>query len=79
MATEFRLLGPVGFPDGQLYANLRGFGEDGRALTPGEVIRDFLGDPGKELLVAPQTILGCALGNISKPIGRSPGARGRSG
>jgi DNA-binding SARP family transcriptional activator/tetratricopeptide (TPR) repeat protein len=30
------------FPDGQLYANLRGFDSDGQAVAAGEVIRDFL-------------------------------------
>ncbi|WP_422773400.1 BTAD domain-containing putative transcriptional regulator [Plantactinospora sp. WMMC1484] len=30
------------FPDGQLYVNLRGFDLDGRAVTPGEALRDFL-------------------------------------
>ncbi|MFY1633847.1 AfsR/SARP family transcriptional regulator [Solwaraspora sp. WMMB335] len=30
------------FPDGQLYANLRGFDPDGRTATAGEVLRGFL-------------------------------------
>ena len=30
------------FPDGQLYANLRGFGPGGTAMNPAEVIRGFL-------------------------------------
>ncbi|GAA3747909.1 BTAD domain-containing putative transcriptional regulator [Plantactinospora mayteni] len=30
------------FPDGQLYVNLRGFDLDGRAVAPGEALRDFL-------------------------------------
>ncbi|MFV2021215.1 ATP-binding protein [Micromonospora sp. LOL_023] len=30
------------FPDGQLYANLRGFDLDGRSATAGEVLRGFL-------------------------------------
>jgi len=34
------------FPDGQFYANLRGFDEHGHALAPGEVVRDFLGAMG---------------------------------
>jgi len=30
------------FPDGQLYADLRGFGPDDEQADPGEVVRDFL-------------------------------------
>jgi DNA-binding SARP family transcriptional activator/tetratricopeptide (TPR) repeat protein len=30
------------FPDGQLYVNLRGFDEPGKALAPAHVLRDFL-------------------------------------
>jgi len=30
------------YPDGQLYVNLRGFGPAGSALTPAEVVREFL-------------------------------------
>jgi tetratricopeptide (TPR) repeat protein/transcriptional regulator with XRE-family HTH domain len=30
------------FPDGQLYANLRGFDPHGSAATPAEIVRDFL-------------------------------------
>jgi transcriptional regulator with XRE-family HTH domain/tetratricopeptide (TPR) repeat protein len=40
-----------GFPDGQLYVNLRGFDPDGRPLRPAEAIRGFLdaliSDPGR--------------------------------
>ncbi|HET7013443.1 MAG TPA: BTAD domain-containing putative transcriptional regulator [Streptosporangiaceae bacterium] len=32
----------AGFPDGQLYVNLRGFGPDGQPADPGEAIRGFL-------------------------------------
>ncbi|MCZ0983251.1 helix-turn-helix domain-containing protein [Streptomyces diastatochromogenes] len=34
------------FPDGQLYVDLRGFGEDGRPVDAGDALAGFLGDLG---------------------------------
>ena len=44
------------FPDGQLYADLRGFAEDGRALPAGEVLRDFLEALGVPAASVPATV-----------------------
>lgn len=42
LAVQLAHQAKPGFPDGQLYVNLRGFGPDGRPAAPAEVIRLFL-------------------------------------
>jgi tetratricopeptide (TPR) repeat protein len=42
LAVHWAHRAAASFPDGQLYANLRGFSPSGAAASPGEVIRGFL-------------------------------------
>jgi DNA-binding SARP family transcriptional activator/tetratricopeptide (TPR) repeat protein len=44
------------FPDGQLYANLRGFDPGGTAVEPGEVVRRFLDALGVPANQVPETL-----------------------
>jgi DNA-binding SARP family transcriptional activator len=42
LAVHWAQRAAAGFPDGQLYVNLRGFGPDATVADPGQVVRGFL-------------------------------------